>query len=125
MREIGDDLLDSQRANDVNQGLKIFLTRESKHEDLRTFGFRHQPQTHFGDYSEVGLSENTVGVGTETVREELPGVGSRHCSHTSSHDFSIGQYNFKTAVHTEVVTVWGIPDPSVKSVSDNGPTAFN
>ena len=45
MGEVGDDLLDSERTNDINQRLEIFLAGESEHEYLCTFRFRHQPQS--------------------------------------------------------------------------------
>jgi hypothetical protein len=45
MGKVGNDLLNSQRSDDIDQCFEIFLTWERKHENLRTFRFRHQPQS--------------------------------------------------------------------------------
>ena len=58
MGEVGDNLLDSERTNDINQRLEVLFTRESEHKNLCTFRFRHQPQSL--DISIVWQKEDTI-----------------------------------------------------------------
>jgi hypothetical protein len=125
MREVCNDLFDAQRSDDINKGLKIFLTRESEHENFRTFRFRHQPQTHLGNDAIVRLSEDAISVRSETIREELPCIRSRHRAHTGPHDLTIWQHDLKTTMHAEMVTIGGISDTAIESVSNNRSATCN
>jgi hypothetical protein len=137
MREVGDDLLDAQRADDIDKGFEIFFSREGKQEDLSTFRFGHQPETlhmrrvrkaranHFGDNAVVRLGEQTIRIWTKTVGKELPSIRARHGSHARSHNFSICQDDFKTAMHAKMVTIWSISDTSINRVSNDRSSSYN
>ena len=86
-------------------------------------GFRHQPDAHLRDDTEVRLRKDAVHVRTEAVLEQLPGVVARHRAHAGSHDVAAGQHDFHAALHHEVIAIRRVTHSMIQRIAHHAAPA--
>src|SRR5690606_4656221 len=107
-RRVGDDPVDTQRTQDLDDLDNVFLVLEDDLERLEYRRLGHQPEAHLGADAVVGLGEHAVQGRAIAQLKDRPAVAAIHTTHTDALDITVGHYHFHPAPHHEVLAAGSV-----------------